>query len=77
MWHKPHQKFDFLNWDGQLALSDYVLVDISIDLYDLSLFVFARGEIITLLIVLSNAKKCVLVNIVAEFGLFWFYHCQV
>ena len=70
MGHEPHQKVYFLNTHGQLALRDFVLVDIGVDLYDLSLFVLTRGEVIALLIILSNSKECVLVNIVAELGLF-------
>ena len=74
---KAHKKFDFFEWHGQLALRDYILVNVRIDLNDFCLLVFARREIVSLLVVLTNSKEGVLVNVVAEFGLLWLYHCQM
>ena len=66
---KSHKKFDFFERHGQLALRDYILVNIRIDLNDFCLLVFACREIVSLLVVLTDSKECVLINIVAEFGL--------
>ena len=48
VWHKPQQKVNLLYRHSQLVLCDDVLVDVSINLNDLSLLLLARGEVIAL-----------------------------
>lgn len=70
MRNKPQKIVDFLDRYSELILRDYVLVDICIDLNDLSLLLLTRRKIITLHTALSEAEKCVLIDVMHKlFGL--------
>mgnify|MGYP000409686255 CR=1 FL=1 len=60
---KPQKKVDFFYRDSKLVLCDNVLVDVSIDLNDLSLLLFTSRKIVSLHTALSEAEKCVLIDV--------------
>ena len=77
MRHEAHQKVNLLDRDCQLRLSDDVLVDVSVNLDDLGLFLLAGGEILSLHAALAKPEKGVRVDVVRELSLSRLHHSQV